>query len=432
MVSHSYTLGLALAQTRFLSGDDYHASLAEHPQNWLKYPPSLHISSIPLHPVLSFLCILTPSLCPLHSISWGCLSWHIPLSPTCPLLPPHYPFLSSLSCVQIDQPEFDIPLKQEQEQKIYAQVRWSSGQRFWPLTLGERRGPLVPVTEVTPPPDRAGILDLPESAGNLAGRRPRQGARTCLLVHLHYLPTVPVSEAPGAAAGTGEALPAHHYRPTAGALNRGLEEDGYNVLSFKLPWPPSFSSFPEFLSISNIFGFILSPNHPPPQSPSNPEGGETLLPSLLLFCSPQLLFPSSKEMAPAIDWLSCLQATFTPMSLSPSQTIVVHNLDYLKDMSQLVEEQLLSHRFAPGGIREVQGRGKSLKTQRSQEHRWLGEWRLVRASQEDGRDSQTHGTEKGWGWQSKIKWRKDERLGEEKTHMKWGIPVSGKTQYLLE
>lgn len=96
-------------------------------------------------------------------------------------------------------------------------------------------GPLVPVTEVTPPPDRAGILGLPESAGNLAGRRPRQGARTCLLVHLHYLTTVPVSEAPGAAAGTGEGLPAHHYRPTAGALNRGLEEDGYKVLSFKLP-----------------------------------------------------------------------------------------------------------------------------------------------------------------------------------------------------
>ncbi|XP_036184386.1 kell blood group glycoprotein isoform X3 [Myotis myotis] len=54
--------------------------------------------------------------------------------------------------------------------------------------------------------------------------------------------------------------------------------------------------------------------------------------------------PVIQEMAPAIDWLSCLQATFTPMSLSPSQTVVVHDLDYLKDMSQLVEKQLLSHR----------------------------------------------------------------------------------------
>ncbi|XP_045433669.1 kell blood group glycoprotein [Pipistrellus kuhlii] len=47
-----------------------------------------------------------------------------------------------------------------------------------------------------------------------------------------------------------------------------------------------------------------------------------------------------QEMAPAIDWLSCLQATFTPMSLSPSQTVMVHDLDYLKNMSQLVEEEL--------------------------------------------------------------------------------------------
>uniref|UniRef100_A0A673SNA1 Kell metallo-endopeptidase (Kell blood group) n=1 Tax=Suricata suricatta TaxID=37032 RepID=A0A673SNA1_SURSU len=51
-----------------------------------------------------------------------------------------------------------------------------------------------------------------------------------------------------------------------------------------------------------------------------------------------------QEMAPAIDWLSCLQATFTPMSLSPSQHLVVHDLEYLKNMSQLVEEKLLKDR----------------------------------------------------------------------------------------
>ncbi|XP_048196334.1 kell blood group glycoprotein isoform X2 [Perognathus longimembris pacificus] len=51
-----------------------------------------------------------------------------------------------------------------------------------------------------------------------------------------------------------------------------------------------------------------------------------------------------QEMAPAIDWLSCLQATFTPMSLSPSQPLVVHDLDYLRNMSQVVEEMLLSDR----------------------------------------------------------------------------------------
>ncbi|XP_059028084.1 kell blood group glycoprotein isoform X10 [Mustela lutreola] len=52
----------------------------------------------------------------------------------------------------------------------------------------------------------------------------------------------------------------------------------------------------------------------------------------------------AQEMAPAIDWLSCLQATFTPMPLSPSQLLLVHDLEYLKNMSQLVEEQLSNHR----------------------------------------------------------------------------------------
>uniref|UniRef100_A0A8C9UMR1 Kell metallo-endopeptidase (Kell blood group) n=1 Tax=Spermophilus dauricus TaxID=99837 RepID=A0A8C9UMR1_SPEDA len=51
-----------------------------------------------------------------------------------------------------------------------------------------------------------------------------------------------------------------------------------------------------------------------------------------------------QEMAPAIDWLSCLQATFTPMSLGPSQLLMVQDLDYLRNMSQLVEEMLLKHR----------------------------------------------------------------------------------------
>ncbi|XP_055980016.1 kell blood group glycoprotein [Sorex fumeus] len=49
-------------------------------------------------------------------------------------------------------------------------------------------------------------------------------------------------------------------------------------------------------------------------------------------------------MAPAIDWLSCLRATFTPMSLSSSESVVVHDLEYLKNMSWLVEEQLSNNR----------------------------------------------------------------------------------------
>lgn len=71
---------------------------------------------------------VTVSLSTVSSLS--SLYSHLPTfhgtSPTFPCLlalPPMCPLLSSLSCVQIDQPEFDILLQQEQEQKVYAQVR---------------------------------------------------------------------------------------------------------------------------------------------------------------------------------------------------------------------------------------------------------------------------------------------------------------------
>ncbi|XP_070598204.1 kell blood group glycoprotein isoform X2 [Erythrolamprus reginae] len=43
-----------------------------------------------------------------------------------------------------------------------------------------------------------------------------------------------------------------------------------------------------------------------------------------------------QEKAPAIDWLSCLQAAFYPVQLNMSQPIAVHDMDYLKEMSQLI------------------------------------------------------------------------------------------------
>uniref|UniRef100_A0A452GQV9 Kell metallo-endopeptidase (Kell blood group) n=1 Tax=Gopherus agassizii TaxID=38772 RepID=A0A452GQV9_9SAUR len=51
-----------------------------------------------------------------------------------------------------------------------------------------------------------------------------------------------------------------------------------------------------------------------------------------------------QEKAPAIDWLSCLQAAFHPVQLNISQPIAVHDMDYLKGMSP-------SLRFA-GWLRE--------------------------------------------------------------------------------
>jgi len=35
------------------------------------------------------------------------------------------------------------------------------------------------------------------------------------------------------------------------------------------------------------------------------------------------------------------------MSLSPSYRVAVHDLEYLKNMSQLIEKDLMKHRFAP-------------------------------------------------------------------------------------
>ncbi|XP_010172088.1 kell blood group glycoprotein homolog [Antrostomus carolinensis] len=45
-----------------------------------------------------------------------------------------------------------------------------------------------------------------------------------------------------------------------------------------------------------------------------------------------------QEQAPAIDWLSCLQAIFHPMPMNFSQPIAVHDMDYLRGMSQLIEQ----------------------------------------------------------------------------------------------
>ncbi|XP_074171352.1 kell blood group glycoprotein isoform X5 [Rhinolophus sinicus] len=96
-----------------------------------------------------------------------------------------------------------------------------------------------------------------------------------------------------------------------------------------------------------FFRAYLSPHPSPPHQPViqlsrflRPPGQQRTQGKLFQMVTIEQL----QEMAPAIDWLSCLQATFTPMSLSPSQLVVVHNLDYLQDMSKVLEKQLLEHR----------------------------------------------------------------------------------------
>lgn len=82
------------------------------------------------------------------------------------------------------------------------------------------------------------------------------------------------------------------------------------------------------------------------------------------------------------------------MSLSPSQSLMVHDVEYLKNMSQLVEEMLLKERFAPGGIGEIMETEESLCTIDLGGRGNLGEGRLVRASQEDKRNLLPVGAEK--------------------------------------
>lgn len=123
----------------------------------------------------------------------------------------------------------------------------------------------------------------------------------------------------------------------AGRLNSG----GQALWQVPLTTEPSYWAITSF---HFCFAVTLVFFHP---SSSEPLPLLSLSVLFLLLCFPSLNFVSFlKEMAPAIDWLSCLQATFTPMSLNPNQTLVVRDLDYLRNMSQLVEEELLTNRFA--------------------------------------------------------------------------------------
>ncbi|NWV00114.1 KELL protein, partial [Upupa epops] len=45
-----------------------------------------------------------------------------------------------------------------------------------------------------------------------------------------------------------------------------------------------------------------------------------------------------QKEAPAVDWLACLQAVFHPMPVNLSQPVVVHDMEYLRRMSQLIQE----------------------------------------------------------------------------------------------
>ncbi|XP_028833189.1 kell blood group glycoprotein isoform X2 [Denticeps clupeoides] len=56
-----------------------------------------------------------------------------------------------------------------------------------------------------------------------------------------------------------------------------------------------------------------------------------------------------QQLAPAIDWLGSLKATFHPLPVNQSDLILVHNLPYLQHMSQTINKWLLRHEMMGSG-----------------------------------------------------------------------------------
>uniref|UniRef100_A0A8D2BIJ0 Kell blood group glycoprotein n=1 Tax=Sus scrofa TaxID=9823 RepID=A0A8D2BIJ0_PIG len=110
----------------------------------------------------------------------------------------------------------------------------------------------------------------------------------------------------------------------------------------------------EYLTYLNQLGTLLGGD--PSQVQQHASMSISITSQLLQFLRPQeqrraqgklfqvVTIGQLQEMAPVIDWLSCLQAISTPMSLNPSHFIAVHDLEYLKNMSRLIEKELSKHR----------------------------------------------------------------------------------------
>uniref|UniRef100_A0A8C0YAL8 Kell metallo-endopeptidase (Kell blood group) n=1 Tax=Cyprinus carpio carpio TaxID=630221 RepID=A0A8C0YAL8_CYPCA len=56
-----------------------------------------------------------------------------------------------------------------------------------------------------------------------------------------------------------------------------------------------------------------------------------------------------QTLAPAIDWLACLKATFQPLPISQSDLVLVHNLPYIIHMSQTISKWQVQHEMMGTG-----------------------------------------------------------------------------------
>lgn len=61
--------------------------------------------------------------------------------------------------------------------------------------------------------------------------------------------------------------------------------------------------------------------------------------------NPSFLF-CEQTLAPAIDWLSCLQTTFHPHPVSQSDHVLLHNLPYIVHMSRIIGKWLNKHELS--------------------------------------------------------------------------------------
>ena len=52
---------------------------------------------------------------------------------------------------------------------------------------------------------------------------------------------------------------------------------------------------------------------------------------------------STQNEAPVIDWLGCLQAAFHPHPVRPEDHVLLHNLPYIVQMSNVIQKWLTEH-----------------------------------------------------------------------------------------
>ncbi|XP_037129094.1 kell blood group glycoprotein isoform X1 [Syngnathus acus] len=65
--------------------------------------------------------------------------------------------------------------------------------------------------------------------------------------------------------------------------------------------------------------------------------------------SQRLTIKELQSMAPAVDWLGCLQAAFHSPPLTEDERVLLHNLPYVVQMSHIIGKWMSGHELSPSG-----------------------------------------------------------------------------------